>query len=748
MNIPYGKRVLGALLLGLLSLAANAADPALRDVVVTATRSEAEVDSVPATVTTLTREEMNRRLPANNADLFRDEPDLAMPSDARRFGATRPNIRGLEDNRVVQMVDGVRLPDFYNGGGPTNFTMNAPLGVSIDFLRRVEVVRGSSSSLYGSDAIGGVVGFLTLDPADLLGSEASKAARLRASYFGANRKTSLTALAAARGETAELLIGVSGARAREMDNQGSDDAVSASRTAPNPQQGRDSAVLAKLVVRPASGHRLTAAVEGRELSVDTDVYRLSSSLPRVAWMVGDDRSRRLRGSLEWQHQPADGPYDRLTANVYRQDSDTRNDNTQRRSGTSASCSAVARGGNECHIEQRFSFQQNATGAVVQVEKLLQGGELSHLLTFGTELARVTTEEKRDASVWNLTRGSFSKSLAGDDFPLRDFANGSTDSFGVFLQDEIGGLAGGRLALIPALRYDWRRLRPDVDALAQSVLSAIDRQAVEQSDGAFSPKLAGVWKLSDTWSTYAQVAGSYRAPNYDEVNGAFRNLAQSYAVSPNPELEPETGVGFEAGLRLASRSVRGQLSVFDNRYQDFIESVRLDCPADPRCVPGVNVTNLSVNLNKVRIYGAELRGGWNFAPGWMVEGALAAVRGRDEDSGQPLNSVEPARLSLALSYDRGAWGAESRLRSAVRKSEVDDTGSEGAWFQPPGYAVVDLSAWWRVDRRTQLTVGVNNVFDRKYWLWSDIRQADARDPLGVDFYSQPGRSVNVALQMDF
>ena len=50
------------------------------------------------------------------------------------------------------------MPDFYNSGGPTNFTMSAPLGTSIDFLKRVEILRGPASSLYGSDTIGGVVG--------------------------------------------------------------------------------------------------------------------------------------------------------------------------------------------------------------------------------------------------------------------------------------------------------------------------------------------------------------------------------------------------------------------------------------------------------------------------------------------------------------------------------------------------------------------------------------------------------------
>jgi hemoglobin/transferrin/lactoferrin receptor protein len=165
---PRGRDLIAALAAG---GALAQAEPKLKEVVVAATRTEAEADKVPATITRITREDIDRRLPADEADLFAGEPDIAFGRDARRFGATRPNIRGIDDNRVLQLVDGIRLPSFYNGGGPTNFTMNAPLGTSIEFLKRVEVLRGPASSLYGSDAIGGVVGYLTPDPADLLEGE-------------------------------------------------------------------------------------------------------------------------------------------------------------------------------------------------------------------------------------------------------------------------------------------------------------------------------------------------------------------------------------------------------------------------------------------------------------------------------------------------------------------------------------------------------------------------------------------------
>lgn len=720
-------------------------DTSLKEVVVTATRTEAEAEKVPATITRITREDIDRWLPADEAEIFENEPDVAFGRDARRFGATRPNIRGIEDNRVLQLVDGVRLPSFFNGGGPTNFTMNAPLGASPEFLKRVEILRGPASSLYGSDAIGGVVGFLTLDPADLLAPDAAFGARARTAYAGANEGATATVLGAMRGGTTEWLLGYTHTRAREFDNRGDVDTVSAVRTRPNPQDVRDRGVIAKAVLRAGARHTLALTVEGRDQDAEVQVLRLSPALPRVTASGGDDHARRARASLAWEYRGS--WYERLTARLYHQRTDTENFNRQQRTNTSATCSAAAGAGNDCHVEQDFFFEQTATGGGVQIEKAL--GE-RQLLVFGVDLARVRTEELRDARVWNLTTGAFTTSLAGDTFPLRDFAPGYTDTVGVFVQDEIAGLAGGRLALVPGLRYDWRRLEPDVDALSRAVLAAIGRQAIAQTDGAVSPKLAASWQFTPALSAYGQIVRGFRAPNYEEVNGHFRNAAQSYGITPNPALRPETSTGVELGLRWSGQALRAQLAAFDNRYRNFITTVQLDCPGDPKCIAGLGATFMAANLSRVRIYGVEARLAWQLAPGWRMSGAVAHARGSDAATDRPLDSVEPTRYVLALAREAQRWGAEATLRAAAAVKRVNDFSGPvfSPWFRPPGYEVLDLAAWWTAAPRLRLSLAVNNAFDRRYWLWSDIRLADARNPAGVDFYSQPGRSVSARIEYAF
>ncbi len=734
--------------------AVAAEDTLLGETVVSATRRETPIDEIPATVSTLNRQEMDRRLPGDEADLFRDEPDITMGRDQRRFGSTRVNIRGIEDNRVVQMIDGVRLPDYYNGGGPTNYTMNAGSAPMLDFLNRVEVVRGPASSLYGSDALGGVVGYMTLNPADLVAEGKDYGARVRGTYYGASDTYAGSVIGAWRSEVLDALIGYAQSYGHELENKGNDNSFGPYRSTPNPASTQDRGVLAKFILKPATGHQLAAVVEGRQQETQTTFYRIPSSLSRVSAMSGDDETRRYRASLEYQHRPEGMFYDRLTARVYYQNSETRNDNFQTRSnarytlasGCSASSSLAPRA--TCKIDQQFSFDQTDSGFTLQLESGVQWLGASHLLTYGVDLKRQRVEQMRDGSVLNVNTGLVTNVLAGESFPLRDFPIGETDSVGLFVEDQIS-LVDNRLLLTLGLRYDKYDLKPEVDGMSQQALTAMNRQATEQSYSETSPKLGAIWKFDDVYSVYGQIATGFRAPNYNEVNGAFRNPAQLYAITPNPDLKPETSVGGEIGFRAVTAKARGQIAVYDNRYTDFIENLVLRCPGDPRCVRvgGVNyVTYMNQNLSNVRIYGAEVRGSWDFAPNWRVDGAIAYANGEDTDRHQPLNSIEPMKGTFGLTYDTGRWGSEARIRAAAAKKDVDET--NGIWFKPPGYAVADISGWLKLTSQSRIVVAVNNLFDQKYYLWGDIRQADATNPVAVDFYSQPGRNVRVALQADF
>lgn len=739
--------------------ASEADDATLKEVVVTATRSSQAVDVIPGTVTTVERKTLEQRQAKDIVDVLAQEPDVAVPVDQRRFGAGQVNIRGIEGNRILLMVDGVRATD-YRGAGSTNYDSAGRDLPDVDFLKQVEIVRGPGSSLYGSDAIGGIIGFLTLDPADLLKDGQAFAKGVKAGYYAADDSTRVSAHLAGRGERFEGLLMVAHAQGHETDNQGDVAGYGFYRTEPNPQDYESTAVLGKLGFKPAPGHNLKVTAEGKHRDTETDIQRIANlsgtSLSRIASNLGDDVLDRWRLSVDYDYLPSEPTwYDRLAAKVYRQTQESENDNYQLRADArlasdGGGCSASSSGTDNCDVRQRFDFEQSHAGASMVMEKEARWG-VPQYLTWGGEWLRSTTQEVKDTVWTNLATGVSSNYFLGEFFPKSDFPEGHMDQLGLFVQDEFK-FAGGRWRLTPGLRYDSYTLSPDAgDPLYAPKFGAA---AVGKDGDHLSAKLSTAYDLHDGWNVYGQYVEGFRPPNYEEVNRYFYNNSSFYGVIGNPDLEPETSRGVELGIKFARRNLGAQLAVYKNRYKNFIDYVRL-ADTDPNRIydtgAGVYRTTYQYqNLSSVAIRGVELRGYWQALPALRLNAAYAFAHGDDESNGVPLNSIEPQRFTASAQWTPDErYGAELRLRAAAGVDRVDDSSLSSGYFKPDGYAVVDVSGWWRVHRSARLGVGVNNLFDKKYWLWSDVRNASlsAADP-APHFYTQPGRSFTVTLQAEF
>ena len=138
--------------------ATPAATP-LDTVTSTATRTPQVAGDSAVSVSVITREEILQRQSRSPVELLQEIPGVEI-SGAPRTTALQPTIRGLGDERIVLRVDGVRN-NFNAGHRGRTF-------IDPELLRQVDVLRGPSSSLYGSGALGGVISFRTLEPEDVI----------------------------------------------------------------------------------------------------------------------------------------------------------------------------------------------------------------------------------------------------------------------------------------------------------------------------------------------------------------------------------------------------------------------------------------------------------------------------------------------------------------------------------------------------------------------------------------------------
>jgi hemoglobin/transferrin/lactoferrin receptor protein len=715
---------------------------ALERVTVTANAAPVAVGDAVATVTVIDADEIERQGARDIKDLVRYEPGVSVRNQPGRFGLSGFNIRGLDGNRVLVRVDGVRVADAFSIGSFSNAGRDA---VDVDTLEQVEILRGPASSLYGSSALGGVVSFVTRDPLDYLGDDDAAALRLKGGYASVDDGKYGGFTSAWSHTAVSGLIHYTHRQGTEADNAGDVDARDGTRTRNNPQEYVDDSLLLKGVLDAGTAGVFRATLEGTRGRTDTEVLSALGRSPSGTSTVvterleGEDRSQRHRSSLEWTLDDV-GPFDRLRANAYVQQTATTQDTQEDRT-------TIAASGTRTPVtrERRFRFDQDLSGVEFAARQTFETGGIEHRMTWGGEWLRTDTAQLRDGLQRNRVTGMVTPSVLPDVFPVRDFPLSETTENALFVEDEIL-LLDGRLTLVPGLRWDHFDLEPRVDPVFAADNLGINPVAVDESN--LSPRLGVVGRLGGSWSLHANYAEGFRAPPYSDANIGFTNLQFGYTALPNPDLESESSRGLELGVRWRASAGFVALTAYRNEYEDFIESLR-SLGVDP-------ATNLLVfqsqNVDEVTIEGVELRAGWRLGEtfraleGFEFNAAAASARGTDEVADQPLNSVDPARLVVGLRYTAadGRWNAEL-VTTAVRSPErVDD--SSGVQFRPPGYAVFDLFGQYRISDALRIDLGVYNLADRKYWEWADVRGRLATD-LTVDRFTRPGRSVQATLVLD-
>lgn len=129
----------------------------LEPVVVTGTLNPASISQTPASVTVITREQIEERNASSVAEILQQVPGLYVDQPASRGGVTSVYIRGGDPNFTLVLIDGVKVNDPTNSrGGSFDFSTLSP-----DNIERIEIVRDPMSSLYGSDALSGVINIIT-----------------------------------------------------------------------------------------------------------------------------------------------------------------------------------------------------------------------------------------------------------------------------------------------------------------------------------------------------------------------------------------------------------------------------------------------------------------------------------------------------------------------------------------------------------------------------------------------------------
>ncbi len=709
-------------------VAAPAVEPpaALETITVYARRSQ-PVTQVAATVTVIPQQQIERSLAGDVKQLVRYEPGLSVRSDPFRFGLDTFTVRGMTGNRVAVEIDGIPSAGGFTIG---SFSDSGRSFVDLAFVRNVQVLRGPASSLYGSDAIGGVVAMTTVSASDLLREGGAASVRTEAGYSSDDDGWHAVAIGAARLGQADLMLGYVHRQGNELDT--------AADVPPDPRDYHADSVLAKIELDSVPGGPLTLTVEGGKLAQKTDVNAFEglagSRFVNTIALSGDDSGSRFRASAA-QQVDATAAFDSADWRVYWQGTDADQDTFEQRKAIPPRTPPV-------QLDRSFNLQDRTLGVEFTAVKDVERAGLAHDFVYGMEIEGTRLEELRNGTQTNLVTGATTKTILGETFPLRDFPVSDVTEAGAFVQDEIR-FAGGAWTLIPALRADYYKLSPKADALYREDNPRLSVVGLE--DWSVSPKLGVIRSLGEAASAYFQYSHGFRAPPPEDVNIGLDLPLLNIRAIPNPDLKPETSNGYELGMRWNDPQLSLTASGFWSDYDDFIES-KVNLGKDP----GTGVTLFqSQNVARARIYGVELSavarlGAWATSlEGWTTQLAAAYAKGEDFERDAPLNSVDPASGVLSLRYDAptARWGGELVTTVVAPKREVDR--SRVDLYRTSSWYTLDLLGHVDLGRGLWLAFGVFNMTDQAYFEWADVRGRPVGDPL-IPYYTHPGRNVSVTL----
>jgi hemoglobin/transferrin/lactoferrin receptor protein len=666
----------------------------LKEVTVSATRSERKTDNVPRIVSVTTAEEIQELGARNVGDVFRDSPDVTVPQQTGRFslaigaqgrgGQESINIRGLQGNNVLLLVDGIRVPNQFSFGSLSSGRGNF---LDVDGFRKIEVSRGPSSTQYGSDGLAGIVYFQTFNPADFIRQGKNTGGFARTGYSSVDNSSNTSVAYAGKGDDVQGMILGNFQSGHQYENQGSNYSTGINRTAPNPADYRNWYVLSKAFLRIDSVNKLGITYESQ--NVIRNVNNLSDLSRAVATSTASDTTTRNRISGEYQYNDAGNEYIQ-TAKVmaYHQEASV-TQNSFQGSALGGGRPYPWRSRNNVYVQNtsgiNSNFQSNTTRLVNQ------------RITYGFD--------------WSSANISSQINAAGNGVSIMPAPPSKYDLGGVFVQSE---MELGDITLIPAVRYDSYSIKPETG------------EASSNSSSAISPALGAIWNIASTFRPFANWGTAFGAPTPDQALSSHANSGpgQNYRLVSNSSLKPQTGNGFELGARGRLGGLRYHVSAYANNYDNFIAQVT----TQGSLISPVNPAILQYqNLSSVSIRGWDVRTDWAFAKRWQANAAMAYSQGQQIQNGisAPLNTIQPLRAILGIRYDAIAWGAFANLIWNQGKAASDvnfnsNTGGTANQFLTPASSILNLTGYWKPSKQVTLNFNLNNVFNSTYWNWSGVQ----------------------------
>jgi hemoglobin/transferrin/lactoferrin receptor protein len=693
----------------------------VEEFIVSANRWEQKSEEVPNHITVVAQPAVRMMNPQTAADLVSMGDVFVQKS---QLGGGSPMIRGFATNRVLINVDGVRMNNaIYREGNIQNVISLDP-----NIIERTEIIFGPGATMYGSDALGGVMDFHTKRALFSTGDSLYLKAEGMTRWSSASSEQTYHADINLGGRRVAFLSSVTWSKFGDL-VMGS---VSHPEYLRNEYQmrigNRDSIIMNRNPRKQvATGYSQLNTLNkirfkaGRNFDIDlAHHYSHLSDVPRYDRLI-QTRNNTLRygdwyyGPQVWMMTNASGRYNRPTAifdearlTVARQDyRESRHD----------------RALNKTALNEQFE-KVGIWSANIDLDK--KTGNNDNLVYYGAEY--VWNNIHSSADVKNINTGETVP--AGSRYPNGKNRYNSVSAYAGYKFN-----LTARLTVSTGARYNYVSLNSEI---ADNSFYNFPFTTIESGNGALTGAAGAVFRPDDRTELTLNLSTGFRAPNLDDLGKVFES-APGVLVVPNPDLKSEYLYNIDLGI---TREFGKLLLAEATLFYSYLDNAMVRREFLFNGLPVIEFQGeesqvyAMVNAGYAIVYGTQLKGEMRPLSSVRIKSSLSLTRGYDDEEA-PLRHVPPLFGATHIIFERSIVKADlyaiyngSIPNDRMAPSEKDkpylyaEDENGNPWS--PGWFTLSFKSSFNISNRLELTAGVENILDLRYRPYSSGIAAPGRN----------------------
>ena len=697
----------------------------LNEFVISGNKFEENKKNISQPIQVIGQKEIEWTMPQTAAVLLEQSGNVFVQKS--QMGGGSPVVRGFEASRVLLVIDGVRMNNaIYRAGHLQN-----AITVDPNLLDRVEILYGPASTLYGSDALGGVIVFNTKQPMLGLNGKTKIAANAMTRYssayseytghfdfnIGFKKFASLTSVSYSsfgdlrQGNNRNPFYGSFGMRKEYVERiNGVDSILQNNDSNIQKQSGYDQIdILQKLLFRQNDHVTHTLNLQ----------YSTSSDIPRYDRLT-DVRNGKLRFA-EWYY----GPQERLMAAYQLNAKDLSGFFDDIRLGLSHQAIEESRIQRDRGKNERQSRIENVGVTAYNLDARKLFGR--HELTIGTD--GQYNKVRSTAHATDITNGLES--------PIDTrYPNGGSNMFyGALYAQHFFKIIENKLVLNDGIRLNYVSLRSRFDDTA---FFPFPFREASQSNVAWSGNLGLVYMPAPRWRFALNGSTGFRSPNVDDIAKVFESAGGEQLVVPNPNLKPEYTYNLDLGITyVVTDRVKVEATGFYTWFKNAIVMDRFQLNGQDSVLYGGSMTAVVANQNKARayLYGFNASITAELLSNVTFYSTINHVYGRYFDQNEqrfPLDHIPPTFGKTSLKYTPGKFNAEFFVLYNGWKhiEEYNPSGEDNQQYATvhgmPAWYTLNLRAGYRLNRHFGLEMALENLLDYNYRAFASGISAPGRN----------------------